>query len=376
MLKMTLPLLLILLLLLPGRCAAEKSAVLVVVDGLGSEYIYPGLSPACIDGTLLSGTHLGIVDNASSRLELWVPTPETESGHAVIATGYSGASEETLSYYDATIFDALRSDGYICMGIMETGDSKEMLAELDVVVSERNNSIYAPNCALTVNSGQVPEGVTDILTGNLPGPLKARSDHDVAYRRYDDWPLETALRMVRFMNETHPGQRYLLLVNVAGTDIAAHNEGYESYSRAIAGMDAGLSSLAAACRDAGLVMAVTADHGMSFKSPDSKGTHASGEAALRNESRLTPFLIFSDATCASPVICGQECVAPTLLSLMGCPDTTSVQDGKTLVVGDVSSMSPAGATSARPRSQDWLPYAAVAAISAAGIAIALRVMRR
>ncbi len=98
MLKVILLLLIVGSLLLPGRCAAEKSAVLVVVDGLGSTYIYSGQPPTCIDGSTLDPVRLGIVDHATARYALWVTTPETEAGNAVIATGYSGATEEMLPY--------------------------------------------------------------------------------------------------------------------------------------------------------------------------------------------------------------------------------------------------------------------------------------
>jgi len=145
-----------------------------------------------------------------------------------------------------------------------------------------------------------------------------------------------------------------------------------------------------------------------------------------------PLLLFSAEPGNASGTYGQECLAPTLLSLMECPDTLSLQDGRPVPVGDrpsiylisdspvaasvdgpgfrwqatvmgVSRVGPvdagqytvhypsgvrtveldcdvtidlASAPAAAAVTQDWLPYAAVAAVAAAGIAIALRIVRK
>jgi hypothetical protein len=418
--------------LLPVGCQAEKSAVLVIVDGLGSSYIYPDHSPVCIDGSPLPGIRPHFVENATARYELWVPTPETECGNAVIATGYSGATQDAFSYFGATIYDVLRAEGYLSMAIMQTGDNADMRGEPDVVVHERNNSIYSPEVRMVINSELVPFDVRDLMMADPPGGSKAGTDHDSAYRLYDKWPLDQAIKLVWYMRDRYPGQKYLLAVSVGGTDMAAHESGFKSYSQAIRDLDAGLASLADACKASGNVLLITADHGMSFKSPGSKGSHASGEASQRNESRLAPLLVFSNVSGIKSGTYGQECLAPTLLALMECPDTLSIEDGEPIPVSDSPSLylisdAPAAASVNGPGLQwqatvngtyglgplsrgsytisspsgtrtvelyhdltikiddrqaavgwawDWLPYAGTALVSAAGLATALRLLKR
>ncbi len=324
--------------LLPACCQAEKSAVLVIVDGLGSSYIYPDHSPVCIDGSPLPGIRLAMADNASGRFELRVPTPETESGNAVIVTGYSKATGEMLSYYNATIYDVLRARGYLSMAILETGDTAYMIGEPDIIVNERNNSAYNPSVTMTVNGKSIPAGVQDLLAASPPPRLSSATNPADAYRQYDDWSLGKATALVRFMGETLPDVNYLLVVNAAGPDMAAQERGFASYRQTVEDLDPTLLSLADACQEDGVILLVTADHGMSFKSPGSKGSHASGEASMRNESRLAPLLVFTGEAGKRSGNGGQECIAPTLLSLMECPDTLSMGDGEPLMCGDSPSL--------------------------------------
>ncbi len=149
-----------------------------------------------------------------------------------------------------------------------------------------------------------------------------------------------------------------------------------SYGQAIEDLDAVLSSLLKACQKDGVILLVTADHGMSFKSAGSKGTHASGDASIRNESRLAPLLVFTGDAGKRSGTGGQECVAPTLLSLMECPDTLSLEDGVPLMSGNSPSLYLDNVGPAAGWKWDWLPYAAVAAIAALGLMAALRLLKR
>ena len=339
---------------LPCLGTAEKNAVLVIVDGMGASYIYPGLSPECSDGTPLDRVDLDILGAASARYTLEAPMPKTEYGHAVLVTGYSEAEDETLTYYEATIFDSLRKQGYLCIAVLETGDTAYMLGEMDAVVRDANNSVFTPDFQHRVNDERVPAGVRAILVDNsLPGEATGK-DKIAAYKRYDNWSLEKAIGLVKYMEESHPEQPYLLTTNVAGTDFAGHENGYDAYSAAISGLEPKLAELVDVCRESGTVLVITADHGMSFKSTSSRGAHSSAEAAGRNESLLIPLLIFTDepAVCSDEIY-GQECVAPTLLSLMGCQQGMTMCDGEALPWNDrpalqLESMVPVNVTIAGP----------------------------
>ena len=326
---------LLFIILLPCISMAQKSAVLVIVDGMGASYLYPELSRQCVDGSTLEKVDLDLIDKASARYTLKVPVPKTDYGHAVIMTGYSGADDEVLTYYDATIFDSLRKEGYMCIGVMETGDSSNMVGEMDAIVHDENNSPVSPNFQYRLNDLKIPVGVQDILRDNPPVSVSSAKPGIVDYQRYDNWSIDKAVQLVTYMNSTYPGQKYLLTVNVAGTDESSHERGFKSYSATIAGVDLGLSELVKACRESGTIMVVTADHGMSFKTQSSLGSHGSEGVADRNESRLIPFLIFTDQNCLdNGDIYGQECIAPTLLSLMECPQGLSMCDGEPLPWND------------------------------------------
>jgi hypothetical protein len=283
-----------------------------------------------------------------------------------------------VSYYGATIYDALRAAGYLSIAIMETGDTGYMIAKPDIIVYEQNNSIYNPRATISVNNESTPAGIEEILTSNPPAIQATNTVPTVAYRQYDNWSLARAVAMVRFLGATYPDLRYLLVVNAAGTDMAAHEHGFDNYRQAIADLDPGLTALADACKETGSVMLVTADHGMSFKSADSKGSHATGEAAERNESRLAPLIVFTGEPGNRSGLYGQECLAPTLLALMGCPDTLSIEDGKPI---PVSGSPPPAAKIADPGgialpATGWQPYIPVAALAALGLVVALRLMKR
>jgi len=326
---------LLLLILTPCISTAQKNAVLVIVDGMGASYLYPELSPQCVDGSPLEQVKLDLIDKASARYTLKVPVPKTEYGHAVIMTGYSGADDEMLTYYDATIFDSLRKEGYMCIGVMQTGDSSNMVREMDAIVSDKNNSPVSPDFQYLLNDPKVPGGVQAILQDNPHVSDSSAKPQIADYLRYDNWPLDKAVQLVTYLNSTYPGQKYLLTVNVAGTDESSHESGYKSYSATMAGLDPGISELAKACRESGTIMVVTADHGMSFKTQSAKGSHASEGVDDRNESRLIPLLIFTDQNCLETGdLYGQECVAPTLLSLMECPQGLSLGDGEPLPWND------------------------------------------
>lgn len=313
-------------------CFAEDSAVIVIVDGFGSSYIYPGKVPSCLDGTPLNITDMWSLDDARVRCELRAPVPQTEYGHAVLFTGYKNASGEIVAYYDATIFDALRRSGYLNIAIMEKGDSNEVLAEQDIFVREKNNSVYSPCIEFNCSGDNVPQGLADMME-EYPSLTKSRSGKDRygPYLKYNEWALSFASDVVAYMDKNEPGQKYLLTVNAGGVDSSGHSLGYDGYTATISGMDEHLQGLIDTCRETGTLLVLTGDHGMSFKYDGSRGSHSSFEVSSRDESVQVPLIIYSG--CEYDLvqgIYGQESFAPTLLSLLGIPNTLSMCDGEPL----------------------------------------------
>lgn len=321
--------------LMIGESSAEHSAVVLILDGASSMYMYPENHAEYADGTPIGHTVLSSIDRAHARYELSAPVPQTEYGHAVIVTGFSNATGETVSYHHATIFDALRDEGYILIAIMEKGDSGCMIAEQDLAVVEKNNSVYSPNIRFIQNNDRAPEDLA-MLMREYPGipHTKAGKDKFGPYVKYNSWAIGFAGEIVRHMYTNHPDKKYLLTVNAGGLDSAGHSTGYEGYSAAISGLDTGLSSLIDTCNDTGTPLIVTGDHGMSFRYPGSKGSHASQDVSWRKESKQVPLLIYCDRhlDTAQKRVYGQECFAPTVLGLMEVPDTLSMRDSTPLSI--------------------------------------------
>lgn len=315
--------------------AAAHSAVIVVIDSLGSSYIYPEDTVSYIGGAPIPSTHLSFADRASAKYQLKVPVPATEYGHAVIVTGYSGAGQETVSYYHATLFDALKDEGYLSLGILENGDSREMLDELDLAVREKNDSISAPLFETIRNGQNLPPGLIRMMSDypRLPSSKQGK-DRFAAYIRYNSWALGFAKDTVTYMQKDQPGRDYILIVNAGALDTAGHNLGFDGYSTVLSGLDAPLNDLIDVCNRSDVLLMVTGDHGMSFSENSMKGSHASAKVAGRNESLMVPLLIYDNESLKSGGTYGQECVAPTLLALVDEPNTLSLCDGQPLPVNE------------------------------------------
>ncbi len=312
--------------------ASAQGAVIVVIDGLGSSYL-SGHAATYASGMNIDAIPMQSFDAAGAYYQLKVPVPATEYGHAVIVTGYSNISPEEVTCYHTTIFDALHDDGYLALGILENGDSREMMGELDAAVGEENHSIYSPDFHFVVNGQNVPSNVAGFMR-DYPGlsKIKAGKDPYGPYIRYNSWSLDFARDTVEYMNKSDHGADYVLIVNAGGLDSAGQNLGYDGYKAVLEGMDKDLAELIETCRRSGTILMITADHGMSFPDEKSKGSHANAIAASRNESLLAPLFFYSNIAAGVGGTYGQECMAPTLLSLLDEPNTLSMSDGTPMPV--------------------------------------------
>jgi 2,3-bisphosphoglycerate-independent phosphoglycerate mutase len=103
-------------------------------------------------------------------------------------------------------------------------------------------------------------------------------------------------------------------VESAGQDL-----GYVGYIQTVQALDAPLGQLAEACQRNGIVMVVTADHGMSFPKPGkSKGAHASGKYSTRLESLRIPLVVRGPGVdnLSLSGVWSQVNIAPTILELL------------------------------------------------------------
>ncbi|WP_049890881.1 hypothetical protein [Methanohalobium evestigatum] len=96
--------------------------MILIIDGLGSSYIYPEMTPEKIDGVEIRKPVLknfSFIFNKSARvLNISAPHPYTEAGHSIIVTGYSDATSKTVGFSGCTIFDVAKDNGFKPFAVM------------------------------------------------------------------------------------------------------------------------------------------------------------------------------------------------------------------------------------------------------------------
>jgi len=288
-----LPLLLLLLLFPSGNACATTEitvhrshsdydgCVVLVIDGLGSSYCYPEVTPHALDGSILGRANctnlLAIAEGGMRVIDVRAPVTSTHPGHSTIVTGCADAMPKTVAD-GRTIFDVAHENGYFCVGVMENGDFKEMCDELDAILHVRKNSIVSPG--LVINTSpydheSVSQNVSILMT---------------------EWS-----------------------INVGAVDSAGHHLGASRYLDVIDGTDDAIMRLHQSCVEHDLLFVLTADHGMGFATAGTAhGGHVSDKYAERPESQLIPLVFSGSGVVAGTIATGrQEDIAPTILCQMG-----------------------------------------------------------
>ncbi|KKG11089.1 sulfatase-like hydrolase/transferase [Methanosarcina sp. 2.H.A.1B.4] len=319
-------------------------AVVLIVDGLSAPFIYPELTPHALDGTPLENARLEnipeIGKNSARILEFRAPQTFTEGGHSVLVTGNPGADSEFVSFKDANIFDVLHSEGYLCIAVMEKGDSWSICAEQDAVLRDENNSLKKMEIVLAQyehsQDNPVPSGLLQLMEEKAdlaPGYVTSKETGE-KYNGYNRWGIETACAVVEYMAKNRPGQKYLLTVNVGAIDMSGHYRGNYGYIDCIENLDSELLSLYKLCEKNNLAFVLTSDHGMAFSADGSKGGHQSEKYSVSDEAQMVPLIVYAQDV-ESGVIrgeFGQEDFAPTLLGILDVPDRPRFTQGEQILL--------------------------------------------
>lgn len=319
-------------------------AVVLIVDGLSAPFIYPELTPHALDGTPLENARLEnipeIGKNSARILEFRAPQTFTEGGHSVLVTGNPGADSEFVNFKDANIFDILHSEGYLCIAVMEKGDSWSICAEQDAVLRDEKNSIKNMEIVLAQyehsQDNPVPSGLLQLMEEEAdmaPGYVTSKETGE-KYNGYNRWGIEAACAVVEYMAKNRPGQKYLLTVNVGAIDMSGHYRDNYGYIDCIENLDSELLPLYKLCEKNNLAFVLTADHGMAFSADDSKGGHQSEKYSVSDEAQMVP-LIVSAQDVESGVIrgeFGQEDFAPTLLGILDVPERPRFAEGEQILL--------------------------------------------
>jgi 2,3-bisphosphoglycerate-independent phosphoglycerate mutase len=191
-----------------GQEAEPGGAVILVVDGFGSSYAYPEHEPYALDGSPIEKAVLFNLTGAGARaVDARVPVPETTKSHAVLITGLSGVDPQMPG---RTIFDAAREEDYLCLGVLERGDSKEVLQKLDAVLHLDDNAIHGAEPVPGFRDG-VPQDLHELLqTWRDRFSAYTTAAGTAGYAGYNRWGLDAATDLVEHLGSRH----FLLLVNV------------------------------------------------------------------------------------------------------------------------------------------------------------------
>lgn len=324
-----------------NKVERPQSAILFIVDGLGSSYFYPEYSPSALDGSILVKASMQNLSFGARIADIRTGHPVTGIAHSMIVTGFSDANEETVGYPDATIFDVTREHGFVNLAVMQTGDFINMRNEQDIILFAQNNSVDNP--LISIQAEKAPAGVYDVMyewkmklpsyLDNMKGVKK--------YSEFNRWGIDAANAVATEMIEKHPSQRFLLTMNVGEIDSGGHNMGDDDYVRLIEALDTDLYPIYKTALDNNIALFVTADHGMSFATLNARrGGHSSDKYSTKLESMRIPLVILSPNT-VTGVIGGefqQEDIAPTLLSVLDLPSHLQYANGNAINVKKYASI--------------------------------------
>lgn len=307
-----------------GESVQPTGLVILVVDGFGASYVYPEYTPYALNGSALDKALLfNLTGDAARVLDVRVPVPETLKSHSVLVTGDPHADPESLGQ---TIFDQFRKKGYLCLALLQRGDTLQILQKQDGVLYFDDNSIPGPGPMIGAR-GSLPEDIRqDLGLWRSKFQDYALNRGQKAYADYNRFELDAAADLVERL-----GLRpFLLFMNVGGVDSAGQDLGSVGYIQTVQALDAPLGRLAEACQRNGIVLVVTADHGMSFPAPGkSKGAHASGKYSSRLESLRIPLVVRGPGVdnLSLSGVWSQVNIAPTLLGLLGIQENLSESAG-------------------------------------------------
>lgn len=299
--------------------SGHAGAVILIVDGLGAAYTYPEYTPYASDGSIVGKAVLFNLTGVGARiLDMRSRVPETLKSHSILVTGSEKAEPESLG---RTVFDVAREKGYLSLAILQHGDFREMLARQDGALYFGNNSIYSAKASLCARKTlpQDLHGALEKWRDAFPNYTSGRGPD--AYIGYDRWGLDAATDLV----ENIGNRSFILIVNVGAVDGAGQNLGQKGYLETVQALDMPLGRLEEICRRHNVLLAVTADHGMSFPDEKGKGGHSAPKYSDRIESLRIPMVVFGPDVDELNLggIWFEEEIAPTILDLLDLPQNLS-----------------------------------------------------
>ena len=305
---------------LVGQPDRPQGAVVLVIDGMGSSYVYPeyGTRARAQNGGVLGKAALFSLAGGARVLDVRVPVPG--AGHNVLVTGCPWAGEPLEG---TTIFDLARENNFTCVALLQKG-SLPLALEQDAFL------LFGEGVAVALDAEPVV-GTRANLSPDLVSRLQGWRDQFPAYvagRGIDgcigsnSWGLDAAVDLVGSLDPP-----FVLLVDLGGVEDAGRLLGPEAYLEAIASLDEPLDRLVRACEEQDLLLLVTADGGMTFLD---RGQIDPG----RMESLRVP-AVFMGPGVDDLLLTGawsQADIAPTVVEMLGLDGNLSRSEGAVMPV--------------------------------------------
>ncbi len=297
-----------------------QGAVVLVVDGMGSSYVYPEYDARALDGRVLGKAALFSLAGGARVLDVRVPVPG--AGHNVLVTGCPWADEPLEG---TTIFDLARENNFTCVALLQKG-SLPLALEQDAFL------LFGEGVAVALDAEPVV-GTRANLSPDLVSRLCGWRDQFPAYAAgrgrgiegcigSNSWGLDAAVDLVGALDPP-----FVLLVDLGGVEDAGRLLGPEAYLEAIASLDEPLARLVQACEGQDLLLLVTADGGMTFSD---RGQIDPG----RMESLRVP-VVFMGPGVDDIILTGawsQTDIAPTVVEMLGLGGSLSRSEGSAMPV--------------------------------------------
>ncbi|MHC1631898.1 MAG: alkaline phosphatase family protein [Methanotrichaceae archaeon] len=301
-------------------------AVVLVVDGLGSSYVYPEYRAFDLDGHALGKAVLFNLTSGGARvLDIRVPVPSSDSSYSVLVTGCSLADPSTISTPGATLFDVARDNGFLCMALLQRSDQIKMVLEQDGVLFWDDEPIVGAR-------GDVSPEIISLLQ-NWQDKFSVHTVEEGVgdHVKYNVLSLDAATDLVQHLSLS--SKSFLLMVNIEAVNRSGHDLGPEGYLEAIAGLDAPLGNLIQTCQENHVILLVTSDHGMYFPSNLGRGG-CNFKYSSKMECLRVPAVFFGPGV-DDFVLAGdwsQADLAPTLLDLLDLPQGLLLAEGSPMPV--------------------------------------------
>jgi 2,3-bisphosphoglycerate-independent phosphoglycerate mutase len=328
---------------------APHGAVILVMDGVSSCYIYPEFTPNAIDGSILNKANipnmLSIFDQNCRVLDVTAPQTYTEAGHSVLVTGSSKSDGELVGGSGTTIYDVAHNYDYMTFAVMEKGDFSSLCKKQDAVIHDATNSMNNPEMLVETNIRSIENkklsmDIASVFQDQASAVQSQLQEYPEGsqerYDAYNQWAIETAIDAIEFMSDNYPDEHYIFTINVGATDSAGHYKKDSGYIATIEGVDSFCKPLYDICNENELALFITADHGMAFPTMDSRGGHQSEKYSVTKEAQKVPFVVASDNVETGIIKgeYGQEDIAPTILSVLELPNELRIADGSAIPIAD------------------------------------------